>query len=248
MISVCIATYNGGKYIKDELLSIIPQLHENDEIIISDDGSSDDTIAQVESLKDSRIKVFNNTRHDSSKKPGWNVTKNFENALIHANGDYVFLADQDDIWMPNKINVCLNALSTNDLIIHEMALFIGDNLEDLHKNHWNGKFHFRNFLLSDGKYFGCSMAFKRKVLDWSLPFPNDLLLHDYWIGIMAELCGKVSFISEPLIKYRLHGGNVSLVSPNSFIEKIWYRLYIILNYINKFIKVKIKNRLCKSQY
>ena len=242
MISVCIATYNGGKFIKDELLSIIPQLQENDEIIISDDGSSDDTIAQVESLKDSRIKVFNNTRHDSSKKPGWNVAMNFENALTRAKGDYIFLADQDDVWMPNKVNKCLNELCLADLVIHEMALFKGNNLDDLHRNHWNGRFHFKNYLLLKGKYYGCSMAFKRNVLDWALPFPNDLLLHDYWIGIMAELCGNVSFIPEPLIKYRLHDNNVSSVSPNSLIEKIGYRLYIIYNYFWRFIKVKKQKR------
>lgn len=165
--------------------------------------------------------------------------------LFHAHGDYVFLADQDDVWMPNKINECLKYLNSSDLVIHEMALFKGENLEDLHKKHWNGEFRFKNFLLLNGKYYGCCMAFKRKVLDWALPFPNDLLLHDYWIGIMAELCGKVSFISEPLIKYRLHGNNASLVSPNSFIGKIWYRLYIIYHYLNRYVKIKLSILLHK---
>lgn len=239
MISICIATYNGEKYIKDELLSIIPQLSTDDEIIISDDGSTDNTIALIDSLNDSHISIIKNVYHDPDKKPGWNVTKNFENALIHAKGDYIFLADQDDIWMPNKVKECIDALSSSDLVIHEMALFQGDKLEDLHRIHWNGKFRFRNFLLLKGKYYGCSMAFKKTALQWALPFPDYLLLHDYWIGIISELCGKVTFIPEPLIKYRLHGDNVSSTSSNSLVEKIWYRLYIICHYIKRVIKLKL---------
>lgn len=245
MISVCIATYNGEKYIKDELFSIIPQLSDNDEIIISDDGSTDNTITLINSFGDPRIKIINNIYHDFEQKPGWNVTKNFENALKHAKGDYVFLADQDDVWMPQKVEVCLQILRFSDLVIHEMALFKGDNLEDLHRVHWNGKFHFKNYFLSRGKYYGCSMAFKKEVLDWAMPFPNNLLLHDYWIGIIAELCGKVSFIPEPLIKYRLHGNNVSSRSSNSLVEKIWYRLYIIFHYLKRIVEVRVNGKLRK---
>lgn len=238
MISVCVATYNGEKYIKDELYSILCQLSQEDEIIISDDGSTDDTLACVESLNDSRIVVVKNKKHSPLKKPAWNVAKNFENALSYAKGDYIFLADQDDVWMPNKVSTCITALQEVDLVIHNMSYCYGDNLVDLHKLHWQGKFRFHNYFLLKGKYYGCCMAFKKNVLGWSLPFPENLLLHDFWIGIMAELCGRVRFISQPLIKYRLHDNNVSSTSSNSFVEKFLYRGYIIYHYLKRYLVVK----------
>lgn len=242
MISVCIATYNGEKYIEKELLSILPQLEKDDEIIISDDGSSDGTISIVESINDPRIVIVKNAFHDFKKKPAWNVAKNFENALSYAKGDYIFLADQDDVWMPNKVSYCLFVLRNVDLVIHNMGYYYGDQLEDLHRVHWTGQFRFNNFFLLDGKYYGCCMAFKKEVLNWCLPFPKNLLLHDYWIGILAELCGKVEFVPEPLIKYRLHDNNVSSKSANSFWGKITYRIYIIFHYLKRAIMVKFWNK------
>ena len=93
-ISVCIATYNGAKYIEEQVQSILYQLSEKDEIINSDDGSKDNTLAIIKSLNDARIKVIHNTL-----KHG--LVSNFENAIKHADGDYIFLSDQDDIWTSN---------------------------------------------------------------------------------------------------------------------------------------------------
>ena len=95
MISVCIATYNGEKYLREQLDSILPQLAESDEVIVSDDGSTDGTIDLITSLNDPRIKIVSN-----SGRKGY--VGNFENALKHTTGDYIFLSDQDDIWYPNK--------------------------------------------------------------------------------------------------------------------------------------------------
>lgn len=95
MISVCMAAYNGEKYIKDQLSSILKQIGPNDEVVISDDGSKDKTKNIVDSLNDTRIRyVENRNKHG--------FTHNFENALRLAQGDYIFLADQDDIWLDNK--------------------------------------------------------------------------------------------------------------------------------------------------
>lgn len=95
MISVCMATYNGEEYIKEQLESILCQLGEMDEIIISDDGSTDNTLNIIESYNDSRIKI-----HINTGKHGF--VYNFENALQKAKGEYIFLSDQDDIWLPEK--------------------------------------------------------------------------------------------------------------------------------------------------
>lgn len=95
MISVCMAAYNGEKYIKEQLLSILKQIGPNDEVVISDDGSKDRTKDIVDSLNDKRIRYVEN-----KNKHGF--THNFENALQIAQGDYIFLADQDDIWRDDK--------------------------------------------------------------------------------------------------------------------------------------------------
>jgi len=98
-ISVCMATYNGEKYIYDQLQSILTQLSENDEVIISDNYSSDKTIEIIELFNDPRIKIY-------FLKKGKSI-KNFENALLHASRDYIFLADQDDIWLPGKVQIMM---------------------------------------------------------------------------------------------------------------------------------------------
>ena len=112
MISVCMATFNGEKYIKEQIQSILNQLSLDDEVIISDDGSSDKTLEVINHINDKRIKVFTNTH-----KHGF--THNFENALNHANGEYIFLSDQDDIWAEEKVNKVMESLIYNDLVIHD---------------------------------------------------------------------------------------------------------------------------------
>ena len=93
MISVCIATYNGEKYIKEELESILPQLADDDEVIISDDGSKDQTMSIIEGLNDNRIKIFTHQKLPAKFRFDY-TTHNFENALMHSKGDVIFFADQ----------------------------------------------------------------------------------------------------------------------------------------------------------
>ena len=119
MISVCIATYNGALYIKEQLNSILPQLSDNDEIIISDDHSTDDTLQIIRSINDKRIKIFINQGEKG-------YTPNFENALQKALGEYIFLCDQDDIWMENKVSYCINELQSYDFIVSDAVIINSD--------------------------------------------------------------------------------------------------------------------------
>ena len=125
MISVCIATYNGEKYIKEQLLSILPQLGKKDEVIISDDHSTDNTLDIVKGLNDNRIKIVMNNREKG-------YTSNFENALSYAIGDYIFLSDQDDIWMSNKVDYCIAELKEYDLVVSDAILINskGEKIDD----------------------------------------------------------------------------------------------------------------------
>ena len=119
-ISVAMATYNGEKYIKEQLESILRQLNVNDEVVISDDGSTDNTIKIVNDFKDSRIKII------CGPKKG--IIKNFENAIKNCTGKYIFLSDQDDIWLDNKVNEVLNCFKSDITCVLHDAKIVDTNL------------------------------------------------------------------------------------------------------------------------
>ena len=242
MISVCMATYNGEKYIREQLESILKQIGCNDEIIISDDGSKDTTQQVIESIGDKRIRYVKNTGTHG-------FTHNFENALRLAQGEYIFLADQDDIWLDNKVDVVMKALQNVDFVTHD-CITVDPNMQILSQSRFqefNVKPGFLRHLMKS-RYLGCCMAFNRQVLDASLPFPtNDFLVeHDIWLAAVAFAYFKVSLIDEPLIYYRRHGKNASSGGFNkgySVRVKIEKRLYRIKKLIDIYPSIKERRKL-----
>lgn len=224
-ISVCMATYNGEKYVLEQLRSIMKQLKEDDEIIVSDDGSTDDTLGVIKSLNDSRIHIFHNAGEHG-------YTKNFENALNHANGDIIFISDQDDVWMDNKVEVCLNALTDHSLVIHD-ATMTDENLNVTAVSHfqkYNVKSGFLNTFLRT-RYTGACMAFTREfMLKRVLPFPRKQKYcpYDYWLAYLGIFYNEAIVLNEPLILYRRHQGtalNAGEYSTRTAWEKIYTRIY-----------------------
>lgn len=237
MISVCMATYNGEKYIEEQIESILKQIGPNDELIISDDGSKDNTIKIIEEFNDDRIKIYiNEGVHGFSH--------NFENALKKSKGDIIFLSDQDDIWLDNKIEKTLDTLSICDMAISD-CITINEKKEIIQKSRFkafNIKPGFINHLIKS-RFLGCCIAFNRKVLDASLPFPlrDDLVEHDIWLVAVAYKYFNVELIKEPLIYYRRHDNNVSdggFQKGYSLMNKIYRRIYR-LNQLYR-LKNKIK--------
>ena len=223
MISVCVATYNGENFIKEQLDSILSQLSDDDEIIISDDGSKDKTLEIVRAFDDSRIKIFvNKGRHG--------VVPNFENALKQVSGDYIFLSDQDDIWLSDKKKKCLSCLQKYDFISHN-AFIIDEYGELSGKDYFSlrgTRYGYWNNLWKMG-YLGCCMAFRKECLEDILPFPKDILWHDMWIASVLHLKYKGKLLDDGLILYRRHGGNASPTtqkSQYSWSFKFQYRSYI----------------------
>ena len=239
MISVCIATHNGERYIKEQLESILAQLGPDDEVVISDDGSSDGTINEIKSLNDKRLNIINFEQPLKTKHSHEYVCRNFENALKHAKGDYIFLSDQDDIWMPNKVEVCMKDLKDHDMVLHEF-MHIDENENVIKPLHYNGTFRPHNYLLRAGKHYGCAMAFRRSVLDYALPFPKHLLLHDYWIGILAETIGNFYYEVQPLLRYRIHLQNTSQTK-NSLSFKLSYRMRTMYNVLKRVMCYKLNS-------
>jgi len=237
MISVCMAAYNGEKYIAEQVKSILLQLEKDDELIVSDDGSTDDTIKILESFNDSRIKIFHNEKKIEGEHSFQLVAKNFENALKNAKGDYIFLSDQDDVWLPNKVKTMLFFLQKDCLVISDSWL-VNDKLEKLCKS---SKFkpYKKGFLTNFGRTtnLGCSFAFTKKIKDFVLPFPKKIVSHDIWIRVLSELKFNVAYVEEPLFYYRRHLNNLSDVqkSKNSLFFMIKYRIVILFESLWRYL-------------
>lgn len=230
MTSVCMATYNGERFIKEQIDSILCQLSPDDELVISDDGSTDRTLEIIASYDDKRIKVlhhksFSSKSFKNSKLP--TVSFNFENALKIAKGDYIFLSDQDDIWLPNKIKKSIDALQSADFALSNFSVIDDDGnlkVKKFYKNNPIKKLLLKNIL--NPHFIGCCLCFDKFILQRILPFPKTTLSHDFWIGLVSMKFGKVSFIDEPLILHRVGNFNTSTAcrpSKNSFFIKLKYR-------------------------
>jgi len=226
------ATYNGEKYIREQIDSILCQIRANDELVISDDGSNDDTIEIIKEYekKDSRVKLFHNT---GEHKTIWN----FENALQNSKGKYIFLADQDDIWCQNKIETYLRYFNDYDIIVSDAKLIDerGNLINDSFFSFRKPRKTILGNLLKFG-YLGCCMAFKREVFERALPFPSNscLCTHDNWLFLIGCCYFKYKILEEKLLLYRRHADNVStggLQNTTSFLFKIHYRLYLFFHLI-----------------
>ena len=230
MISVCVATYNGEKFIKEQMESILCQLSSDDEIIVSDDGSTDGTIVIINCIGDKRIRIIEGPRKHSP-------TFNFENALKEAKGDYIFLADQDDVWKTNKVEVCMKWLQKYDCVVSD-AEVTDSNLNPLYPSLYAimqvRQGHIYNTVWKNG-YTGCCMAFRRNILEASLPFPKDIPMHDIWIGNVAAYKYNVKFIPDKLILFRRHKETISCNgkgSKYSIWQQMKFRWSIIKNIAN----------------
>jgi glycosyltransferase involved in cell wall biosynthesis len=223
MISVCIATYNGESYIGEQIRSILFQLSENDEIVVSDNGSTDSTIEILESLGDQRVKIFNCSSRG--------VVNNFENSLKYARGDYIFLSDQDDVWIDGKVSTMIRLLSEFELVMSDG--YVVDKSLRITGCSIYGSTKPRLGVINNlirNSFTGCCMAFNRRVLNAALPFHRLLPMHDWWLGLVAQSVGNVKIIDDKLILYRRHDFNVSTLSSPSnktFFQKIHVRILIV---------------------
>lgn len=224
MLSVCMATFNGGCYIEEQLKSILEQLDDNDEVIISDGGSSDDTLELISEINDSRVKVVT---YD-----GVGVIGNFENAMSVAQGECIFLADQDDVWLPGRVSAMVSALGSNILVMANSAYVdakltatgltaFGDTLPVL---------SFRNIFIRN-RFIGCHMAFRRELVDAMLPFPKKIPMHDSYIaGVLWFSRRSVAVINDSLMLYRRHDANASSTgarSTRSIITQLLDRFFLM---------------------
>ena len=232
MKSVAMAYYNGAKYIDEQIRSILANMEDTDELIISVDDASDgsETILQNWAKNDPRIRII--------KGPGKGVVKNFENAFRHCRGDIIFLSDQDDVCKKNKMIKIQQAFEDPKVmaVVHD-AQIVDEKLSSLNETTFEWRDSKAGFWknMKKNSYIGCCMAVRRSALKRILPIPDNIWIHDQWIGLLAEQLGKVVFIEEPLIYYRRHGGNVTELTHGSITSMIKKRYHMIME-INRRVK------------
>ena len=228
-ISVCIATYNGEKFIHQQLQSILKQLRPDDEVIISDDSSSDATIRIVKSFEDRRVRILEGQIYQSP-------IFNFENALAHSTGEIIILADQDDVWLDNKVETVLLEIKDADLILSDCAI-INERGQVTEKSFFKLNGSKKGFIknLIKNSYLGCCLALRRSVLNKALPFPKNIPMHDWWIGLVCEVFFKIKIVPQPLMLYRRHGINATPTGEESrfsYVTRLQFR-WALLKGISK---------------
>jgi len=245
MISVCMATYNGERFIRLQLQTVLPQLGVADELVIVDDASTDHTVDIVKAFGDSRIRVFSNLKN-------MGVDATFEKALSIARGEVLFLCDQDDIWYPEKIKRVIEVFHTHSdvtLVISDARIIDAEG-EVISPSYFGVRGAFTPGVVANilkSKFLGCAMAVKSCMRKRFLPFPAKLPGHDMWIGVVNEVYGKTFFVNEPLIGYRRHGGNISPERRVCIRKMLIWRWQLIFSLTKCLISQLIRKKVDGSQ-
>lgn len=230
-VSVCLAAYNGERWLRAQLASILHQLVDVDEVVIVDDASCDSTPHIVEELRDPRIRLLRNTRNIG-------VDRSFERAISEARGEIIFLSDQDDLWHEDKVAIVLDAFAEAPDVT--LVLSDADIIDEVGIKRGYTYFEARgqfipgivaNILKS--KFLGCAMAFRANLREHFLPFPSPLPGHDMWIGVVNEWYGKTRFIKQPLIAYRRHGSNASPETHRDIAQMLLWRWQLIAGLLGR---------------
>lgn len=224
MISIAMAAYNGEKYLREQFDSILRQTVQDFELVICDDCSTDGTVRILEEYaqKDSRIKVFVN-------KENLGFVKNFEKAIKLCSGEYIALSDQDDVWLPEHLEILMRNIKGKDLVCGN-AVLCDDSLKmnesktlfdvlpcDFVPQERKSCFF---YLLFNNFVQGSACLFSRKLCDLVFPFPKNAYFHDHWIALFASMGRGIVYIENVLLLYRQHSKQITSNDVLSFFNLI----------------------------
>lgn len=252
MISIALATYNGSRFLQEQLNSILNQSMVDFEIVVCDDCSTDDTITILQNYarRDSRIRIYQNKFNVGFKK-------NFEHILTLCKGEFIAFCDQDDIWESNHLEILYNNIGNNDcigansLIIDENGISQNKTLLEywpIHLMPKNEKELFQHELYSN-VIQGTASLIRASLINQALPIPENIKYHDYWFALIAGLNGKCNYISDVVLKYRRHSNNASEYQKFSVLNAV-KNLYRFSKDRKKFYCDSINllnNLLCKKE-
>jgi len=228
-INIVIATYNGARFVAEFLASLVEQTRKDFKIIVSDDGSTDETIEIIEGYRCSlNIEIYKNDGVSG-------VVGNFNSGLQKATADYVFLADQDDWWAPRKIEVMMATayhykVKDKPLLVFSDIEVVDKDLKSVHQSYYgyskktSSNLEVQDFVISN-HIPGCAMLINKALAEKAMPFPEGIRMHDWWLAAVAHAVGSVVYIDTPLIKYRQHAGN-AVGAPST--KKTPSRLYMLV--------------------
>ena len=217
-ISVALCTFNGADFLEDQLWSIDKQSVTPFELIVCDDGSADDTINILEKFKskaDFPVRIYQNREQIG-------VLKNFTKTIGLCEGDYIALCDQDDIWLPDKLAVSYEAMKRaesdrnkdipllvySDLrVVSSEGAVISSSFMDQNKIKPPQKKPLRTLLVQNF-VTGCTVLMNRALVEAALPIPEKVLMHDWWLALVAASLGKIIYIPDATVLYRQHSGNI----------------------------------------
>lgn len=230
-IDILLATYNGDKYLGEQIDSILNQTYTNWNLIVRDDGSTDNTTRIIEGYRNrilDRIVVIN----DGLGNLG--ASNNFAKLLEHSQSDYIMLADQDDIWLPKKIELTYNKMrdlvdkygDDMPLLVHTDLKIVDANMCVIHDSFWNrmkldpksASSLARSLVFNVTS--GCTIMMNRKLRDLSLPMPPDIFCHDWWLGLTSTAVGKNDYVQEATLLHRLHATNVAGFQSNARVNAL----------------------------
>jgi len=236
------ATYNGARFLRHQLDSILSQLASDDELIVSDDGSTDTTLDILNSVADGRVRILSDGRRRG-------YVRNFERSLSCATGDVIFLSDQDDVWAAQKLEKMKSAFSAHPdvAMVHHERRLIDESGNGIGAGPSLGSGVHRGllFVAREGikaRLWGCALGMRRRALAQMLPFPAAVYAHDHWATIVGGLEGGVLFLPERLIDHRLHGANVT---PKHGLS--WNRRVVVRFKYVQMILVALARRLMKRR-
>jgi glycosyltransferase involved in cell wall biosynthesis len=204
MRSVVLASCDGEKFIDEQLDSILPQLAPRDEVVVSDDASTDGTLQIIARRRDPRIRVLAN-----GSRIGY--VANFQRAIGASRGDSIFFSDQDDVWLPHKVSTLDVAMQRSGCVASD-AMVVDDRLQVLHASffEWRGARRFSGLAIYlKPPIVGATVACRREYLERLLPFPRGIP-HDFWLTLNAACDGTLTVVREPLILYRRHAKALSV--------------------------------------
>lgn len=245
------ATYNGEKYLGDQIDSILNQTIQDFELIVCDDCSTDNTwnILLDYQLHDKRIKCYRNEKNLGFKK-------NFEKAIGLCTGDYIALSDQDDVWTEEHLEVLFENIGENDLV--GAGAFLSDKDGKPFEKEQNSHFgeHISCFIKNKDDWFfyllhqncfqGAASLFKKSLVKKALPIPENIQFHDYWLALIAASDGGFKYVDKKIFFYRQHGNNVTDNERLNFFEKI--KLVIAGKELRKKVKLQINYLTTLQQY